>query len=153
MHSIRNLYSWNTAESGVKIPKNQSKVDYINYHIWNVFKYIFNIQLIIKLQSDFFKWINQSYQEKMLSVKIYWNLKRNFCYGIYFNKFHAICKGKFQKCNHIYMTIHSHSALIFRLRCILITRKKILHLREEFQHMTIVRIFLLPFFKVQFVFS
>ena len=77
----------------------------------------------------------------MLSVKIYRNLRRNFCYGIYFNKFHAICKGKFQKCDHIYLAIHSHSALIFRLRCILIARKKILHLREELQHMTIVRIF------------
>jgi hypothetical protein len=50
----------------------------------------------------FFKWINQSYQEKMLSVKIYWNLKRNICYGIYFNKFHAICKGKFQKCGNTF---------------------------------------------------
>ena len=54
----------------------------------------------------------------MLSVKIYRNLKRNLFYGIYFNKFHAICKGKFQKCDHIYLAIHSHSALIFRLRCI-----------------------------------
>jgi hypothetical protein len=33
---------------------NSSKADYINNHILNVFKYIFNIQLInIKLQSDF----------------------------------------------------------------------------------------------------
>jgi hypothetical protein len=31
----------------------KSKADYINYHSLNVFKYIFNIQLIIKLQSDF----------------------------------------------------------------------------------------------------
>jgi hypothetical protein len=88
----------------------------------------------------------------MLSVKNYRNWRRNFCYAIYFNKFHAICKGKFQKCDHIYLAIHSHYALIFRLRCISIARKKILHLREELQHMTIVRIFL-PFFKVQFVFS
>jgi hypothetical protein len=28
--------------------------------------------------------------KKMLSVKIYRNLRRNFYYGIYFNKFHAI---------------------------------------------------------------
>jgi hypothetical protein len=43
----------------------------------------------------------------------------NFCYGIYFSKFHAICKWKFQNCVHIYiLAIHSHSALIFRLRCI-----------------------------------
>ena len=69
----------------------------------------------------------------MLSVKNYRNLKRNFCYGIYFNKFHAICKEKFQKCDHIYLAIHSHSAPIFRLRCISIARKKILHLREELQ--------------------
>jgi hypothetical protein len=47
----------------------------------------------------------------MLSVKIYRNLRGNFCYGIYFNKFYAICKGKFQKCDHIYLAIHSHSAL------------------------------------------
>ena len=32
---------------------NSSKADYINNHILNVFKYIFNIQLIIKLQSEF----------------------------------------------------------------------------------------------------
>jgi hypothetical protein len=52
---------------------------------------------------------------------------------VYFNKFHAICKGKFQKCDHIYLAIHSHSALIFRLRCISIARKKILHLRDSFK--------------------
>jgi hypothetical protein len=91
----------------------------------------------------------------MLSVKIYRNLRRNFCYGIYFNKFHAICKGNFQKCDHIYLAIHSHAALIFCLRCISVARKRILHyLREELEHMTIVRVFFfLPFFKVQFVFS
>jgi hypothetical protein len=44
-------------------------------------------------------------------------------------------------CTHIYLAIHSHSALIFRLRCISIERKKILYLREELQHMTLVRIF------------
>jgi hypothetical protein len=33
--------------------KIKSKADYINNHILNVFKYIFNIKLIIKLQSDF----------------------------------------------------------------------------------------------------
>jgi hypothetical protein len=77
----------------------------------------------------------------MLSVKFYRNLRRYFVYGIYFHKFHAICKGKFQKCDHIYLAIHLHSALIFRLRCISIAQKKILQLREEFQHMTIVRIF------------
>ena len=38
----------------------------------------------------------------MLSVKIYRNWRRNFCYGIYFNKFHAICKGKFQKCGNTF---------------------------------------------------
>ena len=37
----------------LKHQKNQSKADYINNHILNVFKYIFNIQLFIKLQSDF----------------------------------------------------------------------------------------------------
>ena len=89
----------------------------------------------------------------MLSVKIYRNLRRYFVYGIYFHKFHAICKGKFQKCDHIYLAIDSHPAQIFRLRCISIAQKKILHLREELQHMTIVRFFFLPFFKVQFVFS
>jgi hypothetical protein len=39
------------------------------------------------------------------------------------------------------LAIDSHSALIFCLRCISIAQKKILHLREELQHMTIVRIF------------
>jgi hypothetical protein len=81
----------------------------------------------------------------MLSVKIYRDLRRIFCYGIYFNKFHAICMGNFQECDHIYLAIHSHSALIFRLRCISIARKKILHLREELQHMTFVRIFFFTF--------
>jgi hypothetical protein len=51
-------------------------------------------------------------------------MRRNFCYGIYFNKFHAICKVKFQKCDLIYLAIHSHSALIFRLRCISIYEYK-----------------------------
>ena len=37
----------------VKHQKIKSKADYINNHILNVSKYIFNIQLIIKLQSDF----------------------------------------------------------------------------------------------------
>ena len=90
----------------------------------------------------------------MLSVKIYRNMRRNFCYGIYFNKFHAICKGKFQKkkktyifcntftfCTDIPFVVHFNWA------------EKILHLREELQHMTIVWIFVLPFFKVQLVFS
>ena len=36
----------------------------------------------------------------MLSVKFYRNLKRNLFYGIYFNKFHTICKEKFKKCDH-----------------------------------------------------
>ena len=39
----------------LKQQKIKSKADYINNHILNVFKYIFNIQLIIKLQSEFFK--------------------------------------------------------------------------------------------------
>ena len=77
---------------------------------------------------------------KLSEIFFYRNLRRNLFYGIYFNKFHTICKEKFQKCDHIYLAIHSHSALIFRLRCISIARKKILHLREELQHMTIVRI-------------
>jgi hypothetical protein len=37
----------------LKHQKIKSKADYINNHILNAFKYIFNIQLIIKLQSDF----------------------------------------------------------------------------------------------------
>jgi hypothetical protein len=49
-------------------------------------------------------------------------------------------KGNFNNVT-IYLAIHSHSALIFRLRCISIERKKILHLREELKHMTFVRIF------------
>ena len=39
-------------------------------------------------------------EKKMLSVKFYRNLRRNLFYGIYFNKFHTICKEKFQKCDH-----------------------------------------------------
>jgi hypothetical protein len=52
--------------------------------------------------------------KKWLSVKIYRNLRRNFCYGIYFNKLHAICKGKFQKCDHIYLAIHPHTTVVGR---------------------------------------
>jgi hypothetical protein len=37
----------------LKHQKIKSKADYINNHILNVFKYIFNIELIIKFQSDF----------------------------------------------------------------------------------------------------
>jgi hypothetical protein len=37
----------------LKHQKIKSKTNYINNHISNVFKYIFNIQLIMKLQSDF----------------------------------------------------------------------------------------------------
>jgi hypothetical protein len=61
-------------------------------------------------------------------------------------------RGNFKNVT-IGLAIHSHSAPIFRLRCILIARKKILHLREELKHMTIVQIFFIPFFKVYFVFS
>jgi hypothetical protein len=39
----------------LKHKKVKSKADYINNHILNVLKYIFNIQLITKLQSDFLK--------------------------------------------------------------------------------------------------
>ena len=39
-------------------------------------------------------------EKQMLSVKFYRNLRRNLFYGIYFNKFHTICKEKFQKCDH-----------------------------------------------------
>ena len=38
-------------------------------------------------------------EKKMLSVKFYRNLRRNLFYGIYFIKFHTICKEKFQKCD------------------------------------------------------
>jgi hypothetical protein len=37
----------------LKHQKIKSKADYINNHILNVLKYIFDIQLIIKLQSNF----------------------------------------------------------------------------------------------------
>ena len=39
-------------------------------------------------------------EKKLLSVKFYRNLRRNLFYRIYFSKFYAICKGKFQKCDH-----------------------------------------------------
>ena len=39
-------------------------------------------------------------ETKMLSVKFYRNLRRNLFYGIYFNKFHNVCREKFQKCDH-----------------------------------------------------
>ena len=58
--------------------KIKSKADYINNHILNVFKCIFNIQLIIKLQSDFFIWINQSYQEKHVKCKNLLKFEKRF---------------------------------------------------------------------------
>jgi hypothetical protein len=59
-----------------------------------------------------------------LSVKFYRNLRRNLFYGIYFNKFHArYARGNFKNVT-IDLAIHSHSAPIFRLRCISIAQKK-----------------------------
>ena len=49
-------------------------------------------------------------------------------------------RGNFKNVT-IDLAMHSLSAPIFRLRCISIARKKILHLGEELKHMTIVRIF------------
>jgi hypothetical protein len=34
-------------------------------------------------------------------------LRRYFVYGIYFHTFHAICKRKFEKCDHIYLALHT----------------------------------------------
>ena len=76
-------------------------------------------------------------EKKMLSVKFYRNLRRNLFYGIYFNKFHIHILHRYSVCD------------AFQLR-----GKKILHLREELKHMTIVRIFFVTFlFKAYFVFS
>ena len=61
-------------------------------------------------------------------------------------------KGKFKKSDHIYLAIHSHYALIFRLRCISIARKKSNIYVKNFNTWQLCG-FLLPFFKVQFVFS
>jgi hypothetical protein len=60
-------------------------------------------------------------------------------------------RGNFKNVT-IDLAIHSHSAPIFRLQCISIARKKILHLREELTHDNCADFFL-PFFKVYFVFS
>ena len=54
---------------------------------------------------------------------------------------HVYARGNFKNVT-IDLAIHSHSAPIFHLRCISIARKKILHLREEHKHLTIVQIFL-----------
>jgi hypothetical protein len=81
-----------------------------------------------------------SVRKKMLSVEFYRNLRRNLFYRIYFNEFHAICKGKFQKCDHWFgntFTFCPDNPFAVHSNC----AKKILHLREEFKHMTIVRIF------------
>ena len=80
----------------------------------------------------------------MLSVKIYRNLKRNFCYGIYFNKFHTICKVKFQKCDHRIGNAFTFCTDIPFAR-ISIARKKNSTFTWRLKHMTIVRLFLLPF--------
>jgi hypothetical protein len=90
----------------------------------------------------------------MLSVKLYRNLRRNLFYGIYFIKFHTICKEKFQKCDHRIgntVTFCTDVPFAAHFNC---AGKKILHLREELKHMTIVRISFVTFlFKAYFVFS
>jgi hypothetical protein len=62
-------------------------------------------------------------EKQMLNIKFYRNLRRNLFYGIYFNKFHNICKEKFQKCDHRIGNTFT-SAPIFRLRRISIAREK-----------------------------
>jgi hypothetical protein len=59
-------------------------------------------------------------------------------------------RGNFKNAT-IDLAIHSHSAPIFRLRCISIEREKILHLHEELTHDNCADFFL-HFFKY-FVFS
>ena len=78
-------------------------------------------------------------------IFFYRNLRRNLFYGIYFIKFHTICKEKFQKCDHrIGNTVTFCTDIPFatHFNC---AGEKNLHLREELKHMTIVRIFFLPF--------
>ena len=69
------------------------------------------------------------------------NLRRNLFYGIYFNKFHTICKEKFQKCDHRIgntFTFCTDIPFATHFNC---AEKKILHLREE----QLCRFFWLPF--------
>ena len=69
----------------------------------------------------------------MLSVKFYRNLRRNLFYRIYFNKF--------QKCDHWFgntFIFCTDIPFAVHFNC----AEKILHLREEHKHMTIVRIFI-----------
>ena len=69
------------------------------------------------------------------------NLRRNLFYGIYFNKFHTICKEKFQKCDHRIgntFTFCTDIPFATHFNC---AGKKILHLREE----QLCRFFWLPF--------
>jgi hypothetical protein len=50
MHPFFNLQTqWATRALYFIYKPNRSEADYINNHILNVFKYIFNIELIIKL--------------------------------------------------------------------------------------------------------
>jgi hypothetical protein len=79
--------------------------------------------------------------KKRLSVKFYRNLRINLFYGIYFNKFHTICKEKFHNCDHRIgntFTFCTDIPFAAHFNC---AGGKILHLREELEHMTIVRIF------------
>jgi hypothetical protein len=79
--------------------------------------------------------------EKNVKCKILPKFEKKVFFMEYIlTNFMLYARGNFNNVT-IYLATHSHSALVFRLRCISIARKKILHLHEELKHMTIVRNF------------
>ena len=57
---------------------NSSEANYINIHILNVFKYIFNIQLILKLWSDLLMNKPKLLEQKIVKCKILPKFEKKF---------------------------------------------------------------------------
>ena len=92
-------------------------------------------------------------EKQMLNIKFYRNLRRNLFYGIYFINFIIYVRRNFKNVT-IELAIHSHLHRYSVCGAFQLRGKKILHLREELKHMTLVRIFFVSFlFKAYFVFS
>jgi hypothetical protein len=91
-------------------------------------------------------------EQKHFQCKILPKFEKNLFDRIYFNKFHAIFKRKFQKCDHWFGNTFTFCTDI-RLWCISIERKKSYIHVKNLKHMTIARINFYLSIKYFFVFS